>query len=92
MASSFDRFLAQSKKFSVQLIFRENGEIPSGVYIIHNDAYSVCFIQYWLSFFSPPPADTGVPITAASIVDNPNSDNGALGNTIKINFRLIFNN
>ena len=81
MGVSFERFLSQSQH-SIHLQFRENGEVHSGIYILKNDMNSICFLEYWLSFFAPVipelgPKPSSVPAWPI-FIDNPNSDNGAL--------------
>jgi len=80
MAVPFDRYLERSADYSVQLQYRENGEITAGAFIFKNDIYSAAFLDYWLSYYPPnPPAPEGPwDRMQHSIIDNPNSDNGAL--------------
>lgn len=78
MAASFDRFLSRNNDYSIQLQFRENGEIAASIYILKNDMYSVCFMQYWLEFYPPIPPEHNNVDVRPSFIDVPNSDNGAL--------------
>ena len=59
MGASFERFLDKSKDYSVQLQFRENGEVMAGIYILRNDMHSggaisllnFVIIVFYLSIF-----------------------------------------